>query len=114
MVTNLIITLAIVLMALAITLMSVRIKVTEESVDKLDFEKYSARMDEIDRDLDRCELRVNGYDEEIEKVVERLNAIADDFERLDAQVQRDHLDLVDIRERYVLYREPVNESVSEQ
>lgn len=112
--TNIIIAIAIAIMALAITLMSVRVKVTEEAVDRLDFDKYSARMDEIDRDLDRCELRVNEYDSQIEEVIERMQAIANDIERLDAQAQRDHLDLVDIRERYILYREPTNESVQRQ
>lgn len=106
MITNLIITIAIVLMAFAITLMSVRVKITEETIDKFDFDKYSERMDEIDRDLDKCELKVNDHDKDIELILNNLYSIIRDIHELDEQVTRDHANLVDIRERYVLWREP--------
>ena len=41
---------------------------------------------------------------EIDDVVENLNAIAEDIGRLDQMVAQDHRDLVDIRQRYILYR----------
>lgn len=109
MITNLIITLAIVIMAFAITLMSVRVKLTEEAVNSFDFDKYSERMDAIDRDLDKCELALNEWGGEIDEVIAKMEKITADIERLDNQYNTDHRDLVDIRQRYVLYREPVQE-----
>ena len=106
--TNLIIAIAIVIMALAITLLSVRVKVTEEAVDSFDFDKYSERMDEIDRDLDKCELNVNEFNESIEETISLLEQITADIKRLDEQATRDHANLVDIRERYILWRDPVD------
>ena len=38
-----------------------------------------------------------------------MNKIAEDIGRLDAQTAQDHRDLVDIRSRYILYREPAQE-----
>lgn len=46
---------------------------------------------------------------EIDEIVETMNKIAEDIARLDAQTSQDHRDLVDIRSRYILYREPAQE-----
>lgn len=46
---------------------------------------------------------------EVDEVIENLNAIAEDIGRLDQMVAQDHRDLVDIRSRYILYREPAQE-----
>lgn len=111
MITNIIITIAIVLMAFAITLMSIRVKVTEEAVEEIDIDKLTARIDQMDKDLDKCELKMNenpvdDKSDEIEEIHKKMKEITDDIARLDALTNRDHLDLVDIRERYVLWREP--------
>lgn len=49
---------------------------------------------------------------EIDEVIENLNAIAEDIGRLDQMVAQDHRDLVDIRTRYINYREPVKEDLN--
>ena len=46
---------------------------------------------------------------EIDEVIETMNKITEDIGRLDAQTSQDHRDLVDIRSRYILYREPAQE-----
>jgi predicted PurR-regulated permease PerM len=46
---------------------------------------------------------------EIDEVIEMMNKITEDIGRLDAQTSQDHRDLVDIRSRYILYREPAQE-----
>ena len=108
-VTNLIIAVAIAVMAIAIVILSVRVKVTEESLDEIDVDKLNARIDQMDKDLDRCELQLNddAEDPEIKEILEKMKKITDDIERIDQQRVIDHADLVDIRERYILWRDPV-------
>ena len=62
-------------------------------------------------DLDRIEMQTAKANDEINDILKKLNAIAEDIGRLDAMTKRDHSDLVDIRERYLLWREPVDGSV---
>lgn len=45
---------------------------------------------------------------EIDGIIKKMNGITADINRLDEMVTQDHRDLVDIRERYILYRKPIN------
>ena len=47
-------------------------------------------------------------DERIEDIISQLEAITADIKRLDETTAQDHRDLVDIRERYILWRKPIN------
>lgn len=64
------------------------------------------KIEEFDRSL---QIEVRERMKEIDEIVEPLNKIAEDIGRLDAQTAQDHRDLVDIRSRYILYREPAQE-----
>lgn len=64
------------------------------------------KIEEFDRAL---QVEVQERMKEIDEVIETMNKIAEDIGRLDAQTAQDHRDLVDIRSRYILYREPAQE-----
>lgn len=64
------------------------------------------KIEEFDRAL---QVEVRERMKEIDEVIETMNKIAEDIGRLDAQTAQDHRDLVDIRSRYILYREPAQE-----
>ena len=49
---------------------------------------------------------IEHYDSEIDQIIKQLNEITADIARIDQMTAQDHRDLVDIRERYILYREP--------
>lgn len=49
---------------------------------------------------------IEHYDSEIDQIIKQLNEITADIARMDQMTAQDHRDLVDIRERYILYREP--------
>lgn len=50
---------------------------------------------------------IEHYDSEIDRILKQLNEITADIARMDSMTAQDHRDLVDIRMRYVNYREPV-------
>ena len=52
--------------------------------------------------------RFDKEDERIEDIISKLEAITVDIKRLDETTAQDHRDLVDIRERYILWRKPIN------
>lgn len=61
---------------------------------------YIEKLDEsIDSDLDSAEMHIN-------EITARLEEIAKDIKRLDERTEVDHKNLVDIRRRYVLFKEP--------
>lgn len=64
------------------------------------------KIEEFDRAL---QIETKERMKEIDEVIETMNKIAEDIGRLDAQTAQDHRDLVDIRQRYVLFREPAQE-----
>ena len=68
------------------------------------------KIEEFDRAL---QVEVKERMKEIDEIVEPLNKIAEDIARLDAMTAQDHRDLVDIRSRYILYREPAQEDQTE-
>ena len=58
------------------------------------------KMDEaIDNGLDLAEMQIN-------EITAKLEEIAKDIKRLDERSDADHKNLVDVRRRYVLYKEP--------
>ena len=52
--------------------------------------------------------RFGKEDERVEDIISQLEAITTDIKRLDETTAQDHRDLVDIRERYILWRKPIN------
>ena len=64
------------------------------------------KIDEFDRELKE---RVTDYYDQMAPVFDLLEYIIKDIQRLDETTYRDHRDLVDIRSRYVLYKEPISE-----
>ena len=50
---------------------------------------------------------IEHYDSEIDQIIKQLNEITADIARMDQMTAQDHRDLVDIRMRYINYREPV-------
>lgn len=59
-------------------------------------------------DLDEVEQKFTEANAEIEKIFARLEEIADDIGRLDEMQKQDRRDLADVRRRYILWREPVD------
>lgn len=49
---------------------------------------------------------VDHYDSEIDQIIARMDQITADIAELNKEHQQDRRDLVDIRQRYILYREP--------
>lgn len=88
---NTITTIAIVTIVIEIVIMNTKMKVTDEILE------------EIDEAVDKKPSSV-----EIEEIISKLEAIAADIKRLDETTAQDHRDLVDIRERYILWRKPIN------
>lgn len=74
------------------------LKYMSEKIQKLD--------ESIDKDLDLAEIKINAHQESIDEIATRLEEIAKDIKRLDERTDADHKNLVDIRERYVLFRTP--------
>lgn len=64
------------------------------------------KIDEFDRELKE---RVTDYYDQMTPVFDLLEYIIKDIQRLDETTYRDHRDLVDIRSRYVLYKEPISQ-----
>lgn len=64
------------------------------------------KIDEFDAELHK---QITGYYDTMEPVFDLLEYIIKDIERLDNMTAQDHRDLVDIRQRYVLFREPAPE-----
>lgn len=91
MIVNIITSIAIALIVLEIAIMNTKQKVDEEAIE------------EIEEVIEKKPSMV-----EIEEIISRLEAIAADIKRLDESTAQDHRDLVDIRERYILWRKPIN------
>lgn len=100
--TNIIMAIAIVVLTAAICVLTKKQKDIEEELDT--FASSEVEVPE----LNNIETQVAKANDEINSILARLDDIAKDIGRLDALTTRDHRDLVDVRERYVLWREPVN------
>lgn len=60
----------------------------------------------IDNGLDLAEMQIVTNNDSIKDITARLEEIAKDIKRLDERTDADHKNLVDIRERYILFRTP--------
>lgn len=69
------------------------------------------KIEQFDQELTRH--KVEYYDQG-EAVLNLLEEIVKDIGRLDAIQVRDHRDLVDIRSRYINFREPIQEASNEE
>lgn len=101
------------LMAGAFVIMHLRVKELEDSdTDKrvenlINVAKAQNKtISEMDKDLDKLEVQSSYNEEAIEKIVKQLEDITKDIKRLDELTEKDHKNLVDIRQRYILWREP--------
>lgn len=56
--------------------------------------------------IDRYDERLDEKDDEIKMIISRLDQITADIAELNKEHISDRRDLVDIRQRYILYREP--------
>lgn len=100
--TNIIIMIAAVVMTITNIIMSIKI-------GGFDWDEYNKKMDELDRELDQNKNNVDNWQAEMNSIIERMDNVAKDIERIDSEHTTDHRNLVDIRQRYVLYREPTQE-----
>ena len=81
---------------------------TNMEIEHLKFmSEFNQKLDDsIDKDLDLAEIKINAHQESIDEITARLEEIAKDIKRLDERTDADHKNLVDVRERYVLFRTP--------
>lgn len=69
------------------------------------------KIEEFDQELTRH--KVEYYDQS-DAVINLLEKIVKSIGRLDAMQTRDHRDLVDIRSRYINFREPIQEEQTDE
>ena len=60
----------------------------------------------IDNGLDLAGMQIATNNDSIKEITAKLEEIAKDIKRLDERTEVDHKNLVDIRTRYILYKEP--------
>lgn len=58
--------------------------------------------------VDRYDERLDEKDDEVKMIISRLDQIVADIAELNKENISDHRDLVDIRQRYILYRKPAH------
>lgn len=100
--TNTIMSLAIILVVIGFFIILKRetdteVEVTELSTMKADDKRVTAIAEQLE-----------GIDEQTKDALRRMEEIAASIGKMEEEHAQDHRDLVDIRERYVLYREPTN------
>ena len=100
--TNIIMAIAIVVLTAAICVLTKKQKDIEEELDT--FASSEVEVPELDN-IEAMAIKAN---DEINSILARLDDIAKDLGRLDALTTTDHKNLVDIRERYILWREPAD------
>lgn len=97
---------AVVLIALSNVLMIFKISNLENGDGVAKLMKYteeSVRMANVN--FDALARKESAQDADINRVIQRMDEIA-------SSIERDHKDLVDIRERYILWREPKDSGVT--
>lgn len=99
--TNIIMAIAIVVLTAAICILTKKQIDVEKELDIMATKPIEKP------DLDEVERKFAEANAEIEKIFARLEEIADDIGRLDEMQKQDRRDLVDIRQRYVLFRQPL-------
>lgn len=100
--TNIIMAIAIVVLTAAICVLTKKQKDIEEELDT--FASSEVEVPE----LDNIEAQMAKADDEIKSILTRLDDIAKDIGRLDAETKEDRRNLADVRRRYILWREPLD------
>jgi len=102
---NIVLGIATMVMMAVVIYLNVRLN-NHEADTNLEIEELKTKYDHIekldesiDSDLDSAEMHIN-------EITARLEEIAKDIKRLDERSDADHKNLVDIRQRYILYKEP--------
>lgn len=99
--TNIIMTIAIVVLTAAICVLTKKQKDIEEELDT--FASSEVEVPELDN-IEAMAIKAN---DEIDSILARLDEITASIGRLDALTKTDHKNLVDIRQRYILFRQPL-------
>lgn len=100
--TNIIMAIAIVVLTAAICVLTKKQKDIEEELDT--FASSEVEVPELDN-IEAMTVKAN---DEINSILARLDDIAKDIGRLDAETKEDRRNLADVRRRYILWREPVD------
>ena len=109
---NIVLGIATMVMMAVIIYLNVRLN-NHEADTNLEIEELKTKYDHIekmdeaiDKGLDLAEMRITSNEDSIKEIIAKLEEIAKDIKRLDERSDADHKNLVDIRQRYILYKEP--------
>ena len=109
---NIVLGIATMVMMAVVIYLNVRLN-NHEADTNLEIEVLKTKYDHIekldksiDSDLDLAEMQIATNNDSIKDITARLEEIAKDIKRLDERTEVDHKNLVDIRQRYILYKEP--------
>lgn len=104
---------AIVLAIVAVCVSMVFLNLKTVSIEQMQLKQISADTTAqklVDQRIDNIitihNATVEHYDDEIDQIIARMDQIVADIAELNKENISDHRDLVDIRQRYILYREP--------
>lgn len=75
-----------------------------ENIDK----RITNTHERIDNVITVHNAAIEHYDSEIDQIIDRMDQIVADIAELNKEHISDHRDLIDIRQRYILYREPLH------
>lgn len=100
--TNIIMAIAIVVLTAAICVLTKKQKDIEEELDT--FASSEVEVPELDN-IEAMAIKAN---DEIDSILARLDEITASIGRLDAETKEDRRNLADVRRRYILWREPVD------
>lgn len=109
---NIVLAIATMVMMAVVIYLNVRLN-NHEADTNLEIEGLKTKYDHIekldeaiDKDLDGVELQVAKQHDDIADIISKLESITKDIEKLNERTEVDHKNLVDIRQRYILYKEP--------
>lgn len=102
--------LAIVVMAVAIVMLTLKTGTNEAALEKLT-ELTESKASEVDVQALKRRLaeeigETSNAEREIAEIIRRMEKVSAEIKKLDERTEADHKNLVDIRQRYVLWREP--------
>lgn len=108
---------AIVLAIVAVCVSMVFLNLKTVSIEQMQLKQISADTTAqklVDQRIDNIitihNATVEHYDDEIDQIIARMDQIVADIAELNKENISDHRDLVDIRQRYILYREPPHQN----
>lgn len=98
---------ALVVVSVAIAMLLLKQGSTDAIIGKTEQEiDTKASTAEVESVKQRLNTQILDTDRQIKEITARLEEIAKDIKRLDERTEVDHKNLVDIRQRYILYKEP--------